>query len=519
MKKFILIIFILGIVLAAAGFWYWQKNSYSKDILKIEILGPNEAGISEEVEYAVKYKNNGNIKLEEPRLIFEFPEYSLPLSGNLKRQEIESEELGDIYPGEEKVLKFKCRLFGKEGDLKTFKAWLNFRPKNLNARYEVATTFTTKIQSVPLSFNFDLPSKIEPEKEFSFSMNYYSSLEDSISDLAIKINYPSGFEFKESKPSSLTGADWEIPLLNKAEGGRIEIKGKLSGQLQERKTFSAQLGIWRENNFILLKQINKEVEIVKPHLSIFQTINGNSQYIASSGDLLHYEIYFRNIGEESFNNLFLVVKLEGNMFDLQTIKTDNGQFKPGDNSIVWDWRSVPKLGFLDQGEEGKIEFWINLKNDWEPLNPQDKNPILKNTVLLSQAKEEFETKVNSKLVLEEGIVFENGIYTVNWKVKNYFNDVKNIKVKTVLSPNVQLTGKIYPTEETSKFSFDNQSREIVWMVGDKEANTGIFNEPPTISFQLSSLGESLNVINNTMVSGEDQWTGSFIISKAISANE
>ena len=109
MKKFIFIIIILGIAVAAAGFWYWRKNPYSKEILKLEILGPTEASISQDIEYRVKYKNNGNVRLEEPRLIFEFPEYTLLLAspgeaggegGFSRRREIGPEELGDIYPGE-----------------------------------------------------------------------------------------------------------------------------------------------------------------------------------------------------------------------------------------------------------------------------------------------------------------------------------------------------------------------------------------------------------------------------------
>ena len=514
MKKFLIIIIILGIALSVAGFWYWQRNPYSKEILKLEILGPEEAVISDEIEYTVKYKNNGNVRLEEPRLIFEFPEYTLLKEGFSKRQEIGPEELGDIYPGEEKTFKFKGRLFGKEGELKTVKAWLNYQPKNLQARYESSTTFTTKIQSIPLTFDFDLPSKIKAGREFDFSLNYYSSLDEPLFDLGIKIEYPSGFEFIKSKPSALGKTEWEIPILNKAEGGRVEIKGKLSGETGENKIFRGELGIWLEDNFVLLKQITKGAEIAKPRLSIFQTINSQNQYIAFPGDLLHYEIYFRNIGEEEFNNLFLVVKLDGKAFDFETIKSEKGQFKNGDNSIVWDWREVPKLGFLGQGEEGKVEFWLNLRDDWQIAGPQEKNAILKNTVLISQAKEEFETKVNSKLIIKQEGFSEDGIYTITWQAKNYFNDVKNVKIRTVLPQNVQLTGKISPEQEKSKFAFDSQSREIIWMVGDMEAGTGILNEAPNISFQLVLTGEVVDIIGEAIITGEDQWTEMFIEGKA-----
>jgi len=69
-----LIILFLGVGLA--GLWYYQKNYYSKEILKIEILGPEYAQAGEEIEYLVRYKNNGNVVLENPELIFEYPRHS-----------------------------------------------------------------------------------------------------------------------------------------------------------------------------------------------------------------------------------------------------------------------------------------------------------------------------------------------------------------------------------------------------------------------------------------------------------
>ena len=513
MKKIIFIIIILVLGLGAAGFWYWQRNPYSKEILKLEILGPEEAEAFQEVEYTVKYKNNGNIRLEEPRLIFEFPEYTKLEQGAFARQEIGPEEIGAIYPGEEKTFKFSGRIFGREGELKTVKAWLNFRPKDLQARYESTTTFTTKIKTLPLTFDFDLPSKIESSREFEFSLNYYSSLDYPLSDIGIRLEYPSGFEFIKSKPQGAGKTEWEIPLLNKAEGGRIEINGKLAGELGEQKIFKAELGIWIEDEFLVLKEITKAVEISEPRLSIFQTINGQGSYIAFPGDILHYEIYFRNIGDKALTDLFLVAKLESQGFDLESLKAEVGQFTKGDNSVIWDWRSVPKLKFLDQGEEGRVEFWVNLKQDWQISSSEEKNVLIKNTVLISKVKEEFEIKVNSKLSIEQEALSENGIYTITWKAKNYFNDVKNVKVKAVLPSNVSLTGRIIPEEQSSKFAFDSNSREIVWMVGDMEAGRGILNEPLTISFQVSLAGGAI-IINEATITGEDQWTESFLESKA-----
>ena len=553
MKRIIIFITVLGAGLAIAGFWFWERNPYSKDILKLEILGPEQALIFEEVEYTVKYKNNGNIRLEEPRLIFEFPENTLSLIQSdeagqkqvlLKRQEMGPEELGDIYPGEEKTFKFKGRLFGQEGEVKTVKVWLNYQPKNLKARYESATTFTTVIESVPLTLDFDLSSKVEAGRDFRFSLNYFSSLNYPLINLGIKIEYPSGFEFLGSTPDSLGKNEWEIPLLNKAEGGRIEIRGRLMGEAREQKIFQASLGAWQENKFIVLKEITRGVELAQPNLSIFQRINGSDQYIAKPGDLLHYEIFFRNISQEPFTDLFLVTRLDGRAFNFNSIKSDSGQFSEGDNSVVWDWRDVSKLKFLGQGEEGKVEFWINLK-DFNVTSPQERNFLLKNNVLISQIKEEFETKISSNLVISQKGYFKDEVfgnsgpippevgekttYTITWQAKNYYNDIKNAKVKAVLPSNVELTGEIFPKSEVSKFSFDQASREIVWVLGDNQilpSGTGVLGPAPNISFQVSltpasdQKGKKATIIGEARISGDDQWADTFIqtISSAIDTN-
>jgi hypothetical protein len=514
MKKIIIIsIVILFLIIGALGFWYWNRNPYSKDVLKIEIIGPEEADFSQEVEYTVKYKNNGNVRLEEPRLVFEFPEYSIVDQSYITRKEVGPEELGDIYPGEERTYTFKGRLFGKEGELKTIKAQLSYQPKNLSARYQSETTFTTKIKSIPLTFDFDMPSRAEANKDFDFSINYYSTLDYPLSDLSIKINYPDGFEFLSSDPKSLSNNEWDIPILNKAEGGRIDIKGKLAAELGDFKMFSAQIGFWREGELVMMKEVNKGVEITEPFLDVYQEINGQKNYIASAGESLHYEIYFRNVGEEAFKDLFLVARLDGDGYDFNTIKTTDGEFKQGDNTIIWDGKGVAKLAFLDQGEEGKVEFWVDTKDGWNAGSGG--NVVLNDTVLVSKMKEEFETKVNSHFSLNQQAesssdpkVGQETTYNITWQVKNDFNDVKNVKIKATLPPNVRLTGDISPEDLSSEFAFDNSSREIVWSVGDMQPG----QESPTISFQVvltpifNQRGDQAVLAEQVRAVAEDTWT-------------
>ena len=523
-NKIVIFIVILTLLTGAIGFWYYQKGSYSKDVLKLEALGPEETELLKEVEYTVKYKNNGNARLEKAKLIFEYPEHSIVGDGKALRQEI---YLEDIYPGQERTLSFKGRLFGNENETKTLKAWLSYQPKNLKARYESATTFNTAIKRSPVNFEFDLLSKVEAGKELNFRLNYFSNIDYPISDLGILVEYPSGFDFIKSVPKTLEKTEWEIGLLNKAEGGRIEIAGKLTGEVGEGKVFRAKLGSWQDGEFVVLKEITKGVEIIQPALYIFQQINNNPEYTASPGDLLHYEIFFRNIGDGALTNLFLVVRLEGEAFDFDTIKSSQGDFGSGDNSIVFDWRRVSKLQFLDAQEEGKIEFWVELKKDLSSLGQQGKELVVADKIYLSQARAEFVTKINSGLgIVQKGYfgdevfgntgpippkVGETTTYTIIWQAKNYYNNVRNVQVKATLGENVRLTGKIFPDE--AALTFDLLSKEVIWKVGDLEAGQGVTATGPSVAFQValtpgvSQEGTVPEIINKVEITGEDQWTG------------
>jgi hypothetical protein len=525
-KKLPALLFVFLLAVGGLTYWYWQKNVYSKDILKLEIIGPESVDFAKDFNYTVKYKNNGKVRLEESKLTFEYPSNSIIEDGKNLRQEI---SLEDIYPGEEKTITFAAKLIGQEGEVLTAKASLSYKPKNLNARYERSTSFTTQLKSLPLTFEFDLPSKVESSKDVKFRLNYFSNVDYPLLGLRIEAEYPSGFEFVTSNPKALESVEWDLSPLNKADGGRIEITGRMQGAVGEQKLFKAKIGMWRDGEFILFKEIARGVEVTKPGLLVTQKINGNSDYSAIPGEQLHYEIYFKNISDDILTNLSLVDTLSSPIFDLQTINAPEGEFTLGDNSIIWEWRTVGDLQYLSPDEENKVEFWVKLKSNFD-IPSVEGNLALQNTVYLAPAKETFTTKVNSKLELVEKAYFQDEIfgnsgsvppqvgvpttYTINWQAKNYYNKVGNVKVKTILPSYVQLTGKIFP--ENASLTFDSQSREIVWDVGELSVGQGILNSAPNISFQISfvpgssQIGMAPDLISQIVISGEDSWTNDLI---------
>lgn len=519
LSRFTLVLVAIALILAGLGVWFWQKNTYSTENLKLELLAPASAAMGEEITYTVRYKNNGDARLENAMLIFEYPAGSVPSQGTNGRV---TQLVEDIYPGQEQNLSFKARLFGKEGELKEAKVLMQYTPKNLNAKFESNTTVTTSIATVPLNFELDLPSRTESSQQFTFDLNYFSNSEYPLSDLRIKLEYPQGFAFQSALPAPIGENEWKVGLLNKASGGRISIKGTLQGESQEVKIFRATLGSWKDGKFTVFKEATKGIEITSLKLLISQTVNGSPSYTASVGEPLHYVISFKNVDEKSLENLFLIVNLEGRPFDLASVKAERGTFKEGDTSIIWEAKDVTKLRFLGKGEEGKVEFWINVKDSWEVFSSQDENFTLRNKVILSDAREEFELKVNSRLAIEQAAHYQDEVfgnsgplppqvgtqttYTVIWQVKNLYSDAENVTVRATLPQEVSMTGKIFP--ENAPLTLDSASREIVWKVGDVAAGTGTFDPVASVAFQVALLPTSSQRGSASQLMGESRVQGS-----------
>jgi len=259
-KKIILILLVVLISFGSIIFFYYKDKVFSEEILQLEILGPSDVKMGEEIEYTVKYKNNGNFILENAKIIFELPDNSLTEDSQTRFKK----DLKDINPGTEDFIKFKGRLLGKEGDLKVVKAIISYSPYDLSVKYESEANFTSKIDSVNLSLDFDLPAIMERGKELSYSLIYNSKIDYPLENLSIKIDSPLGFSFKSSDPPSFDNLEWKLKTLSNNQGGKINIKGIISTESESPLVFRAILGMWQDGDFILIKEKSFSLQLTEP---------------------------------------------------------------------------------------------------------------------------------------------------------------------------------------------------------------------------------------------------------------
>lgn len=532
MKKRTIFLSIIIILAGVIAFLSWDKMSFSKEALKLELIGPDKTAIGDVVDYIVKFKNNGDIRMEKPELIFTYPDNSIIEGTEGKVSVMTSDQLGgDIYPGEERTFKFSARLLGKEKDTKVAKVSVSFQPKDLKTRSEVSTTSTTILGEIPLNLTIDTPAEVASGKTLTLSVNYTSNVNYPLQDLTCYLVYPEDFDYLYSQPKGMDNTQWDIPVLNEGGSGKIQISGVLNGQSMEQKVFKARIGVWQNGNFILLKEVIKGVQIIAPSLYITQKVNNSDSYAATVGDQLHYEVIFQNVGDQPLQDLVMISRLEGDAVDISSIKTTDGKWTKGDNTITWDGSSVPALQLLGVGQSGKVEFWVNVKDKWAMKNADDKNPVIKNKISLGQARQDFLTKVNSVIMAEQKIYPENKYFensgpypletgqrtslTVEWKAINNYNDLENAKMVTALPESITFEKKTYP--QGTEITYDENTSEVTCNIGSLPAGSGVIKESKICAFQISVepqlADEMIILLGPAQLSGTDQWTNKTITAK------
>lgn len=365
---------VILIVIGFVGFFHYRDAVFSKEIVHLEIFGPKAVTMGQEFEYTVRYKNNSNFALEEVKVVFELPPNSLTEDSKLRL----TQDMEDIQPGGQHSTTFKARLLGKEDDLKTARVWLSYVPHNLSARYESVAIFITKIDEVDIDVEFDLPEKMEKNKQITYALTYASQIDYPLENVSIKVDSLGGFEVASSEPESLDNAEWKLPVLQKGSKGRLSITGAAVADIGSHLNFSARLGMRVKGVFVVLKEIKEEVEVIQPSLVISQQVND-----ARPGETLNYQLTFKNTGSAPLDPMVTIAKLEGLALDFSTLQSTQGQVQV-DHSIYFP------LPTLMPGQETSVSFTVKLKD-----TIAESETLIKNTVTATGTTQIFETHANA----------------------------------------------------------------------------------------------------------------------------
>lgn len=542
-KKYFWPVVLIALISAIFYFYYFAAPVFDKNAVRVSVTGPKTISSGDLVSFKAFFRNDSGIPLKNAKVVFEWPEGS-SFEGIVSPKTMQSEKtLGILMPNQEKILIFEGRIYGEKADVKKIKVMLNYNPGETADYFENNIEFEMGIGTIPVFLNVIIPTQVASDKESEIKVEYVNQSEASFSDMEIRAEYPSSFEFISSDPNpAVTNNNiWQLGTVEGKESNTLTIKGKFKGKEGERQLVSLDIGQSEKGGeFISFANSLAETQLASAALMVFQTANGSRDTSVNWGDVVSYKISYKNTTDNQISNTVIVAQVDEDYVDIKSLNIPWGSFDGRTNSIIWNQSGVPDLAVLDPKEEGYVGFSVRLKPEFAPSSVSDKNLEVKTVAkifsgslpedlsgLPIEHQDDLTVKINTILGFKVNSYYSDGpvknfgplppkvgeetSYAVSWQIVNTTNDVKDVEVSATIPPNIKWTGSIDPPD--AGISYDKERGLIVWKPGIVFAGSGFFIPSQRVDFQLSFLpapvhiGQTFNLISKATMKGSDVFTG------------
>ena len=545
--KWLVLLALLLAIVSFLSFWFGSP-SFSESGVKLEIEGPTQVSVGDEVVYKLKYSNTTKLDLNNMIFKFTYPEDSVVLKNGVVATNLsETFTVEQLSPGQETIKEFKAFLLGDRGNIKTAKAEISYKAGDLRTPFEKNASLSTTIIGLPISLTLSAPPNSVPGQMVNYVLDYRNESGDDIVDLRFEFDYPDGFSVQKTTPTPNTGNYvWTVPVLKNSKGGRISITGTLNGKEGETKNVSVVLKRKIGDQYVNYEKAETSSTIANPLLGTEISVNNSSDYSAFPGDDLNYEINYSNNSNYNLIGMNLTVKLEGEMYDISGLDTKGGYYDGSNGTILWNAGTVSDFSNLAPNKNGQVSFRIKLKNSIPSGSSGSKNLFVRASARLSTpnvpssvggdeifSDTSLVTKISAQPTLKQLVYYNDSAFgssgplppevgketsfTIHWQVINPGNDINGVKISGILPTGVNWKSLVSVGSGQPEPIFNKNTSEVVWNLGVLPQGVGVIGPKYEASFQvtikpaINQKGNSVALMKDSKLSGTDVFTKQNII--------
>lgn len=511
---------------------------YDEERISLVVNGPRQVASAESSEFTVVYRNRNWSAMKDVTLVVAYPDGFQPdedpkikVSGS--QLEI---PLGTVNARTDGKATFSGKFYGSRGDTLFLKMRLRYSPTGLSSQFEKEEQYGVSIASSVLAIDMLAPQQLSSEDVVEYAIDYVNQSDRSLSNIRVKVEYPEQFSFTSAEPGPSEGNSvWYAGTLDPGQKGKIIVKGKLSGLRDEVKRARASIGYIGDGKFVAYGVSEQLTRIVIPPLSITQTINGRRDLSVNAGDLLIFDVSYRNESNIGLRDAIITMNLDSVVLDYWKLKQEKGSYDVSSRTLIWKASDIPGLAHLNPGDGGTVSFSIPVL-DSIPEGVPGKNFFLQTTAKIDSpdiptpigsnkiiASNTMVTRVNSSvgigLYLAQNDSFFPGkgplppvagqetLYTVKIRLNNEYNDVMDAKLVVTLPSSSRYQKRFMP--ETEAVEWNDRTNTLVWDLATYRAARGESRElrfQVTVTPDVSLINKDLQLINGMIFTGKDQFT-------------
>lgn len=544
------LVFFIGAILFAMISFLGGKVGLSSEEISIDVTAPITISSGEKIEFDIVISNNNQIRLDVAELVVEYP------SGTRSAEDINvpltrtRTSLGPISTGDIVKHVETARIFGEENESIVIPMRLEYQIASSNALFKVYKEIDLTLSSAPIRLDVTGLEKVTGGQAVAFDIALESNSKEILNNVIVEVEYPFGFNFINSNIRPIFNSRvWEFEEIQPGETIDIHIDGILEGQNSEDRYFKFSAGLQdpdvREKINVLLATFDHVIEIDNPFLALDLSFGNDDKevYIMENSDTVVGEIVLENTTQQAITDVEVIVKVNENIFDKSSVKSNQGYFDSLKDTISWNSQLVPDLKVMSPGDMVQMNFQFSVPSfvrangsivskpeltfdvsvAGERVNERGvdesiKTSTFKKIMYSTDVKFVGNTKYNTPSVINYGPipprVEQETAYVGYFDILNPSNNITDAVVTATLPQNVKWKNVVYPTGQDIKFN--DITRVITWNAGNIPAGAGYVSDSKSIMFQVAvtpsanQVGLSLPLIGQPKFVGYDTHTGTNI---------
>jgi hypothetical protein len=520
----ILIGLSIALVLGGVIFGLWKL--FQNKGVAFSFEGPNSVEAGSVNTYTIHLENETRIALKNAYISIELPD------GVKWMEKPEAPkvglDLGDINKGEvfDKTVQFL--IVGEPRSAKELKATLRYQTSGISSPFQVSDDVPVILRDSLFFVEGDIPQKVLDGQSVPISLRWENRSTQAMDKVALAVIWPDNFVLADSNPRPTTGNNsWTIGSLPAGAQGVINLKGVFKGDEGSTQKIIVSLKTTLGGTEIILgKNDSLATNLVQNPLAFDMLVNDNQVVNANPGDLLNVKIHYKNNYTEAIKNVAIKISFDGSMFDFKKIKPGKGLFSSKNKTLTWNSGNTPSLLVVQPGDEGTLEFSLPVIKTYPIKTDTDQNFLLTLSGSATTdntfgdlgplaANDEINVKINSQPILTQTVYYKDIIssfvnsgpvplradqsttFSIHWKIKNFGNNLNDVKISAVLPAEVYFTNKIAGNYGTNAPSYDEATRTVNWTIPTVVANSGNITKAMEGIFQVS-IKPSLTDVNSSI---------------------
>ncbi|MEZ4200558.1 MAG: hypothetical protein R3B69_03155 [Candidatus Paceibacterota bacterium] len=530
--------FIVAVGLSSL-FIFFGGNAISGENISVNVTGPFTIGGGEILRLQVGVTNQNSVPIESATLIMEYPAGTQAADQSDRELFVERLSLETIESGETVNIPIQAKVFGEENDELIIRASVEYRVRGSNATFfREAEPLTIKISSSPVVLDIDAVENLASGQETDITVRVVSNAPTEISDILVKAEYPSGFDFTSASPNPVAGQNvWLIDSLAPEETAEITIRGAIVGSETESYAMNFSVGVPNERDRYSLASVFStgiaEFSIEEPFLDVAVTVNDvtNSTAAVSPNETSNVAVVITNTLQNTIYDGVVELKLSGNALSDDEVKVTNGYYDSNTKTITWDISSASTLERLIPGDTERFGFTIRPQAGVSRTPQINLDAVVRaRRVSERNAQEEIVGTIQSVIKVTSGVgllaetgynitvlndtgpippeVGETTTYTITQVVENGSNSISDVVVTANVPSYVSWVGQ---TAGNGTYEYNPTTRVLTWNVASLNAGAiaqGSFQV--SILPSISQVDKTPTLVSDLQLKANDDFTGAVI---------